>query len=105
MPISPPWVAVNGTNVTEYTIGAVGRNELKNGGYCLAAPSRRWPKTVLNEQSPTIDLRANQYLALGDNTGSSLDGRYWGPVPRERLVGPAFVVYWPFTKRWGRIVR
>ena len=46
-------------------------------------------------------LGPTQYLPMGDNTRSSLDGRYFGPVERERIVGPAFFVYWPFGKRWG----
>lgn len=103
--ISPPWVRLDGTNVTDFTIGKIGRGELGNGGYSLASPSGNWPVTVLDEQHPGIDLKADQYLALGDNTRSSLDSRYWGPVPRERLVGPAAIVYWPFTKRWGLITR
>ena len=24
-------------------------------------------------------------------------------VPQDNLVGPALVVYWPFTSHWGRI--
>jgi signal peptidase I len=43
-------------------------------------------------------LGADQYLALGDNTTNSRDSRYWGPVPRINLVGPACWVYWPFTR-------
>ncbi|MEI6970919.1 MAG: signal peptidase I, partial [bacterium] len=103
--VTPPWLSVNGSNVTEYTIGKIGRGDLGNGGYALAAPSDGWPITVLNATNPSIQLRAGQYLAMGDNTRSSLDSRYWGPVPRERLVGPAAIVYWPFTKRWGLIGR
>ena len=36
-----------------------------------------------------IDLLDNQYLMLGDNTqpGMSLDGRFFGGVPREDFRG------------------
>jgi signal peptidase I len=41
------------------------------------------------------------YLPMGDNTRSSFDGRYWGPVPRPQMLGPAACVYWPLSVRWG----
>jgi signal peptidase I len=47
-------------------------------------------------------LGEREYYALGDNTGNSRDSRYWGPVPEEKLLGPAAIVYWPFT-RFGTI--
>ena len=43
----------------------------------------------------------DEYMALGDNTSNSYDSRFWGPVPRRAMVGPAGIVWWPFTKRWG----
>ena len=39
------------------------------------------------------------YLVLGDNSLESVDGRVWGWVPRDHLLGPAFAIWWPFT-RW-----
>jgi signal peptidase I len=43
------------------------------------------------------------YMAMGDNSPHSFDSRNWGPVPERNLVGPAFVVYWPFRPHWGLI--
>lgn len=43
----------------------------------------------------------DEYMALGDNTSNSYDSRFWGPVPRRAMVGPAGIVWWPFTSRWG----
>ncbi len=45
-----------------------------------------------------IKVGPNHYLALGDNSPRSLDGRLWRTthsVPREYLVGKAFFIYWP----------
>jgi signal peptidase I len=35
-------------------------------------------------------------FAMGDNRPDSLDGRYWGFVPRENIVGRPMFVYWSF---------
>lgn len=43
----------------------------------------------------------NFYFAMGDNSADSLDGRAWGFVPEDKVVGRALFVYYPFTKRWG----
>ena len=40
-------------------------------------------------------LEDDEYLALGDNSPNSMDGRMWGPVKRELFIGKAFFVYWP----------
>lgn len=47
------------------------------------------------------------FFAVGDNSGDSYDSRQFGFVPRENLVGRAFVVYWSRDPeegiRWSRI--
>ena len=46
-------------------------------------------------------LGDGQYFMMGDNSSSSLDSRYWGPVPKLNMMGTALSVFWPFSKRWG----
>ncbi len=41
------------------------------------------------------------YFAMGDNSANSQDSRYFGPVPEKTIIGSAFFIYYPFTKRWG----
>lgn len=43
----------------------------------------------------------NEYFMLGDNTKYSSDSRIWGTVPRRNIVGKAFFVFWPLSRRWG----
>lgn len=38
------------------------------------------------------------YLPLGDNRAYSRDGREFGPVPRESIIGKAWLRYWPVNK-------
>jgi len=42
-----------------------------------------------------IEIPADHYFMMGDNRGSSDDSRYWGPVPRDQIIGKAFFTYWP----------
>ena len=60
------------------------------------------PGSLLNTDAAKIRLGPAQFLPFGDNTYSSLDGRYFGPVTEKALVGPSFFVYWPFGPHWGR---
>ncbi|NJM67119.1 MAG: signal peptidase I [Acaryochloris sp. RU_4_1] len=40
----------------------------------------------------------NHYLVLGDNRGNSYDGRCWGLVAHDDLVGQAIFRFWPFDR-------
>jgi signal peptidase I len=56
---------------------------------------------LLREPDVTFRVPARQYFALGDNSHNSSDGRAWGTVPQENLMGPGFFVYWPFLNDRG----
>ena len=49
----------------------------------------------------TITVPAHGYLALGDNSHDSFDGRFWGYVPEKDVIGRPLFIYFPFTRRWG----
>ena len=38
-----------------------------------------------------------QYFMMGDNRGNSMDSRFWGTLPKERFIGRAVFLFWPFT--------
>jgi signal peptidase I len=42
-----------------------------------------------------VTVPADHYFMMGDNRGASDDSRFWGPVPRDWIIGGAFATYWP----------
>ncbi len=49
----------------------------------------------------SVDVPANSYFAMGDNSANSEDSRYWGYVPAKDAVGRPLFIYYPFTRHWG----
>lgn len=43
----------------------------------------------------TIVIPPDHYFMMGDNRANSRDSRFWGPVPRDWIIGEAFATYWP----------
>lgn len=95
--IIPPHLRVNGTILNSRA--AFERiYSCRDGynGYLQAGP-------IFEHLTDSYRVPQGHFFALGDNSQSSLDGRYWGAVPNESLVGRALVVYWPFSRRTGLI--
>ena len=45
-------------------------------------------------------LGSDEYFVLGDNRGNSSDSHMWGTLPRENIIGKAWLCYWP-PEAWG----
>jgi signal peptidase I len=43
----------------------------------------------------SITVPPDHYFMMGDNRGESDDSRFWGPIPRDWIIGKAFATYWP----------
>jgi len=75
--------------------------------------------TVLIDGKPVTSytVQRDYLFGMGDHRDNSLDGRYWGFIPKENLVGTPMLVYWSWnieiplydifgrlaSVRWGRI--
>lgn len=46
----------------------------------------------------TITLGEDEYWVMGDNRNHSSDSRVIGPVPKDRILGKAFIRIFPFSK-------
>lgn len=44
-----------------------------------------------------IVLGEDEYFMMGDNRGHSADSRYWGILKKDRFIGKAKLLFWPFT--------
>jgi signal peptidase I len=54
---------------------------------CGSDPACNLPKT--------ITIPPDHWFMMGDNRGASDDSRFWGPVPKDWIIGEAFFTYWP----------
>lgn len=43
----------------------------------------------------TITVPDGSFFLMGDNRGASDDSRFWGPVPKDWVIGTAIATYWP----------
>jgi len=50
------------------------------------------------QEGQVITVPQNSYFAVGDNRNNSSDSREWGVVPRENIVGKAWIKYWPLNR-------
>ena len=100
--ISAPHVCADGEKIT----GLFGMDRVANAkGYDGYLYPLHDQARYLQIPGDSITLGAGEYLPMGDNTHNSSDGRFWGSVPRQNMLGPAAFVYWPISSRWGRGVR
>lgn len=88
-------------NLVKRLIGLPGdRVEIKNGKVTINGTilTESYTKEEPHYDMPAIIVPDHQYLMLGDNRNNSYDSHYWGFVPRENIIGRAWVRYYPFDR-------
>ncbi len=60
----------------------------------LAAQDATGRITIDGVPATTYTVERNYIFGMGDNRDNSADGRFWGYVPEENIVGTPMIVYW-----------
>jgi signal peptidase I len=93
-------VFINGKPLPLIEVGRGEENGVRKVIYEEILPEGKKHKVQFYEDFPfskrdfgPVVVPPNHYFVMGDNRDNSEDSRYWGFVPRENIVGKAFVIY------------
>lgn len=50
------------------------------------------------KEGKIVEIPEDSYIVLGDNRTHSFDSRQWGPLPKNSIIGKAWIRYWPLQK-------
>ncbi len=78
--------------------------EVRDGGLYVNGVAKN--ESYLKEQFiegayPEKKVPPDTFWAMGDNRNQSGDSRVFGPVEVNKILGKAFMIYWPVTKIGG----
>ena len=73
------------------------QNDEYPNGFILDEPYLD-PVNLSGDNSMRVTLEPEQYFVLGDNRHLSADSRIWGELPRDHIVGRAFLRLYPFNE-------
>lgn len=89
-----------GENLIKRVVGVPGDEiAVRNGMLFVNGGPQKEP--YVNEASPDRSFAApvtvpeGHVFVMGDNRANSRDSRFFGPVPKEKIEGEAFLRFWP----------
>jgi signal peptidase I len=59
-----------------------------------SAAMRNGVITIDGAEAKSYTVGRDYVFGMGDNRDNSLDGRFWGFIPEEAVVGTPLIVYW-----------
>lgn len=70
----------------------------KSSGENVVLSENYLPNDLKTYGDTNTTLKDNEYFVLGDNRTYSYDSRSWGIVPKENIIGKAFLRLYPVTE-------
>jgi len=56
------------------------------------------PSSTKTLPNAIIALQENEYFVMGDNRPKSSDSRFWGTLPKNKIMGRALLRLWPVAR-------
>jgi len=98
--VEPPYLYVNDKPAQEPWIKRVWTSgDLRYKGYSNGSANGQ-VMNFLKSANEGFEIPGNSYWAMGDNSYNSADSRQFGPVPRENVIGRAWMIYYPFNRKF-----
>lgn len=93
-------IALGGESFKISTDPKTGRSIVFINGKQLDEPYLYENKTLECKEDMICEgvVPQNHFLMLGDNRANSQDGRFWGYLPKERIIGHAVFMFWPLNR-------
>ena len=76
-------------------------NDKNPAGFTLSEPYEIMEPIVGGSylrEGKIIKVPTSSYFVFGDNRTHSFDSREWGPVSKDKIIGKAWIRYWPVAK-------
>lgn len=72
------------------------KNNANSSGFILSEKEYLIGAPSMNEQA--FILKEGEYFVMGDNRAASYDSRHWGVLPRDNIIGKAWLRAWPVSR-------
>jgi len=83
------------TGMNQFSVNMLGKvHNMLNDQYASERVAHYYPQEGTARDEFVVP--AGNYFVMGDNRDNSLDGRFWGFVPEENLVGEAVAIWMSF---------
>ncbi|GBF23428.1 signal peptidase I [Candidatus Gastranaerophilus sp. (ex Termes propinquus)] len=60
--------------------------------------SAEWIECTDDMYCGPVIVPEDTYFMMGDNRGNSQDSRFWGFLPKERVIGRSVFIFWPLDR-------